>query len=129
VHGFSQLPEAAALAAANKRVSNILDKLEDGFRFGEVRSDLLQDAAEQALAERLAVLGSESEGHLANGAYSEALSCLAALQGPVDAFFDEVMVNTEDPALRGNRLNLLHSLRQRFLRVADISQLAVPRSS
>tara|TARA_R110000772_G_scaffold48719_2_gene111273 strand:+ start:21900 stop:23987 length:2088 start_codon:yes stop_codon:yes gene_type:complete len=129
VHAFSQLPEAAALAAANKRVSNILDKLEDGFRFGDVRSDLLQDPAEHTLAERLAVLGGESEGHLADGAYSEALSCLAALQAPVDAFFDEVMVNTEDPVLRGNRLSLLHSLRERFLRVADISQLAVPRNS
>ena len=129
VHAFSRLPEAAALAAANKRVGNILDKLEDGFAFGEVRDDLLQDPAEQALAERLATLGSTSEAHLAAGAYSEALSCLAALQGPVDAFFDDVMVNTEDAALRSNRLNLLHSLRERFLRVADISLLAVPRQS
>jgi glycyl-tRNA synthetase beta chain len=129
VHAFSRLPEAAALAAANKRVGNILDKLEAGFAFGEARDDLLQDPAEQALAENLATLGSTSEAHLAAGAYSEALSCLAALQGPVDAFFDDVMVNTEDTALRNNRLNLLHSLRERFLRVADISLLAVPRQS
>ena len=128
VHAFSQLPEAAALAAANKRVSNILDKLEQGFTFGEVNTSLLHDPAEQLLAQRLTELGSTSESHLGAGAYREALSCLAALQGPVDAFFDQVMVNTEDSALRCNRLNLLHALRERFLRVADISQLAVPRS-
>jgi len=127
VHAFSQLPEAAALAAANKRVSNILDKLDSGFEFGQVSEQLLQDPAEQALVARMADLASVSSGHLGSGAYAEALSCLAELQAPVDAFFEQVMVNTEDDTLRRNRLNLLYSLRQLFLQVADISQLVVAR--
>lgn len=124
VHAFTQLPEAAALAAANKRVGNILDKLEDDHRFAAVDQTLLEEPPEQALAERMAQLAAVSADHLAAGAYREALACLAALQGPVDAFFDSVMVNTEDAALRHNRLNLLHNLRGLFLQVADISQLA-----
>ncbi|MDO8860080.1 glycine--tRNA ligase subunit beta [Haliea sp. E1-2-M8] len=127
VHAFSQLPEAAALAAANKRVSNILDKLDAGFEFGEVEVQLLTDPAERALAARMADLASVSSGHLRHGAYTEALSCLAELQAPVDAFFEQVMVNTDDDALRRNRLNLLYTLRQMFLQVADISQLVVAR--
>ena len=127
VHAFSQLPEAAALAAANKRVSNILGKLESGFEFGEVEPHLLQDPAEQSLAEHMALLTNISRAHLDRGAYTEALSCLAELQAPVDAFFEQVMVNTEDEALRRNRLNLLYLLRQIFLQVADISQLVVAR--
>lgn len=127
VHAFSQLPEAAALAAANKRVGNILDKLDTGFEFGEVNARLLKDPAEQALAARMAELEGVSSDHLEQGAYTEALSCLAALQAPVDAFFEQVMVNTEDEALRHNRLNLLYTLRQLFLQVADISQLVVIR--
>ncbi|MEQ9396378.1 glycine--tRNA ligase subunit beta [Haliea sp.] len=127
VHAFSQLPEAAALAAANKRVSNILDKLDADFEFGEVDARLLQDPAEQALATRMTELATVSSGHLQHGAYAEALSCLAELQAPVDAFFEHVMVNTEDDALRSNRLNLLYTLRQTFLQVADISQLVVAR--
>jgi glycyl-tRNA synthetase beta chain len=124
VHAFTQLPEAAALAAANKRVGNILDKLEAGHEFSAVDKALLAEPAEQALAEKMAQLAAVSAAHLAAGAYREALACLAALQAPVDAFFDSVMVNTEDAALRHNRLNLLHNLRGLFLQVADISQLA-----
>lgn len=127
VHAFSQLPEAAALAAANKRVSNILDKLEDGHCFGEVRDALLVEPQEQALAAELASLGSESAGLLAGGDYAGALACLAGLRAPVDAFFDDVMVNVDDAALRNNRLNLLRSLRDLFLEVADISQLVVTK--
>jgi len=127
VHAFSQLPEAAALAAANKRVSNILGKLEPGFEFGEIETELLQDPAEQSLAARMTELASVSRAHVDQGAYTEALSCLAELQTPVDAFFDQVMVNTEDDALRRNRLNLLYTLRQLFLQVADISLLVVAR--
>ncbi len=127
VHAFSKLPEASALAAANKRVGNILDKLDPGFDFGRVDRERLVDPAEQALAERMADLEKVSSEHLERGAYTEALSCLAALQVPVDAFFDQVMVNTEDETLRSNRLNLLHGLRQLFLQVADISQLVVSR--
>jgi glycyl-tRNA synthetase beta chain len=124
VDAFTRLPEAEALAAANKRVGNILDKLESGYRFGEVDDDLLEVPEERQLAEQLRTMGETSGTHLAAGRYTEALSCLAALQQPVDAFFDGVMVNSDNEALRRNRLNLLHALRQRFLQVADISQLA-----
>lgn len=124
VHAFTRLPEAEALAAANKRVGNILDKLDAGFTFDQVDDGLLEASEEQLLADQLRTLGETSEAHLAEGRYTEALSCLAALQQPVDAFFDGVMVNSENQALRRNRLNLLHALRQRFLQVADISQLA-----
>jgi len=125
VHAFAQLPEAAALAAANKRVSNILGKLEDGHTFGAADPGLFAQAQESALAERMAELADTSGSHLASGEYTEALSCLAGLREPVDAFFDGVMVNAEDEALRNNRLNLLKGLRDLFLGVADISQLAV----
>ncbi|MDZ7783320.1 MAG: glycine--tRNA ligase subunit beta [Halioglobus sp.] len=125
VHAFSQRPEAAALAAANKRVSNILDKLEEGHSFTEVSTDLLQEPAEQALAEALAKVAGTVQTHLGEEDYSAALTALATLREPVDAFFDDVMVNVEDRALRDNRLNLLYSLRALFLGVADISHLVV----
>lgn len=124
VHAFIRLPEAEALAAANKRVGNILDKLEVDFIFGEVDTQLLEAAEERTLAMQLQSLGETSETHLVEGRYTEALSCLAALQQPVDTFFDHVMVNSDNEGLRRNRLNLLYALRQRFLQVADISQLA-----
>ena len=127
VAAFSQLPEAAALAAANKRVSNILGKLEGQHAFGEVSADLLQEPAEIALSQEIARIQDTVATLLAKGAYREALARMAALQAPVDAFFDGVMVNAEDPALRSNRLNLLKALRDQFLEVADISQLAVAR--
>ena len=125
VHAFSQLPEAAALAAANKRVSNILGKLADDHRFGDVSANLLQEPAEKSLEENLTALSEVASGHLAKGEYSAALASLADLRVPVDRFFDEVMVNAEDQALRNNRLNLLKALRDQFLEVADISQLVV----
>ena len=127
VAAFSKLPEAAALAAANKRVSNILGKLEAQHAFGAVSADLLQEPAEKALAQELAGTQEKTAALLARGAYSDALAGMATLQAPVDAFFDGVMVNAEDPALRSNRLNLLKALRDQFLEVADISQLAVTR--
>tara|TARA_R110001599_G_scaffold353459_1_gene592582 strand:+ start:290274 stop:292352 length:2079 start_codon:yes stop_codon:yes gene_type:complete len=125
VHAFTSLPEAAALAAANKRVSNILEKLEPSHSFGEVRDDLLIEPQEKKLASQLAILAQVAQGHLANDEYTEALACLAALRESVDAFFDGVMVNADDAALRANRLNLLKALRDLFLEVADISQLVV----
>ncbi|MEP5566542.1 MAG: glycine--tRNA ligase subunit beta, partial [Halioglobus sp.] len=125
VHAFSQLPEAAALAAANKRVSNILGKLDTDHSFGDVSTNLLQESAEKSLEEGLSALSKVSAGHLAKGEYSAALASLAGLRAPVDHFFDEVMVNAEDQALRNNRLNLLKALRDQFLEVADISQLVV----
>jgi glycyl-tRNA synthetase beta chain len=127
VDAFTRLPEATALAAANKRVSNILEKVEAGFKFGDVSTDLLAEPEETALFKQLQRLANTSGAHLANGKYTEALSCLATLQGPVDAFFDHVMVNAEDAGLRQNRLNLLKDLRQLFLQVADISLLVVSR--
>jgi glycyl-tRNA synthetase beta chain len=127
VNAFSRLPEAAALAAANKRVANILDKLENTHRFSEVSADLLQEPAEKALAQKLAALTASCGKLLADEAYTEALTSLASLRDPVDNFFDTVMVNAEDPALRANRLNLVRALRELFLRVADISQLAGSR--
>ena len=125
VHAFSELPEASALAAANKRVSNILGKLDPGHAFGEVSTSLLVEPQEKELATQLSALTGVAHGHLADGRYTEALACLAGLREPVDAFFDGVMVNAEDEALRANRLNLLKALRDLFLQVADISQLVV----
>lgn len=127
VDAFSRLPEAAALAAANKRVSNILGKLETDHRFSKVSANLLQEPEEKALAAQVEALGERCSALLAEDAYGDALSSLAGLRAPVDAFFDGVMVNAEDPALRDNRLNLLKSLRELFLQVADISQLVVAK--
>ncbi|MDH3991577.1 MAG: glycine--tRNA ligase subunit beta [Gammaproteobacteria bacterium] len=127
VDAFTRLPQAAALAAANKRVSNILDKLEEGHQFGEVSADLLQEPQENALAEQLQALAHTSGEHLARDEYTQALACLADLRDTVDSFFDSVMVNADDSALRHNRLNLLKKLRDLFLQVADISQLAVSK--
>ncbi len=127
VHAFSQLPEATALAAANKRVSNILGKLEGDHPFGEVSTNLLAEPQEKALWQALAQLAGKSEEHLQRDEYTEALAVLAGLREPVDAFFDGVMVNAEEADLRHNRLNLLKALRELFLQVADISQLAVSK--
>lgn len=122
VNEFTQLPEAQALAAANKRVSNILGKLE-----GEVSSDLdsaiLQEDAEKALAELVAAKAEEVAPLFASRQYSQALAALASLQSTVDKFFDDVMVMCDDEALRANRLALLTQLRGLFLEAADISLL------
>ena len=127
VHAFSQLPEATALAAANKRVSNILGKLDSAHQFGDVSANLLVEAQEKALFEQLGQLTMVCNGHLAEDEYTEALACLAGLRSAIDSFFDGVMVNAEDAALRNNRLNLLKELRDLFLQVADISQLVVSK--
>ncbi|WP_137822139.1 glycine--tRNA ligase subunit beta [Pseudomonas sp. D(2018)] len=119
VQAFRKLPEAAALAAANKRVSNLLSKAE-GSVPGSVDNALLQEAAEQALAKAVA----DAEVALANaGSYREALERLASLREPVDSFFEAVLVNAEDAAVRSNRYALLAKLRGLFLGVADISVL------
>jgi len=127
VHAFTRLPEAQALAAANKRVSNILDQAGDQRSYGRLNPGLLHEPEEQALAAQLDTLAARSGGHLGRGEYTEALAVLAALREPVDAFFERVLVNTEDAALRDNRLNLLRQLRELFLGVADVSLLAVGR--
>jgi len=123
VHAFSALPEAEALASANKRVANILAKAGGAGGAGDVDPARFEEPAEGALWEALQTAGAASGEQLAAGAYREALAALAALREPVDRFFDDVMVNAEDPALRANRLALLHALRERFLGVADISLL------
>ncbi|VEA61060.1 Glycine--tRNA ligase beta subunit [Serratia plymuthica] len=119
---FRTLEEAAALAAANKRVSNILAKSTDTLN-DRVHASVLKEAAEIQLATHLVVLRDKLEPVFAAGDYQDALVQLAALREPVDAFFDNVMVMAEDDAVRVNRLTLLSKLRELFLQVADISVL------
>jgi glycyl-tRNA synthetase beta chain len=119
---FRTLEEAAALAAANKRVSNILAKSNDTL-LEQVRASVLKEPAELKLATHLVVLCDKLQPYFAEGRYQEALVELAALRETVDAFFDGVMVMAEDEAVRVNRLTLLSKLRELFLQVADISVL------
>ena len=123
VRAFAALPEAPALAAANKRVGNILKKVE-GTVDATVNAALLQEPAEQALADALKTVAPAAEAAWAAGNYAANLQALAALKAPVDAFFDGVMVNAEDPALKANRLGLLATLHAAMNRVADLSKLA-----
>jgi glycyl-tRNA synthetase beta chain len=123
VEAFRQLPEAQALAGANKRVSNILTK-QGGDNIGEtVDASLLQEAGEKTLAEQVEQQAQAVLPLFEQGDYSSALRSLAQLREPVDRFFDEVMVMADDEAVRNNRLALLNRLRNLFLRVADISLL------
>ncbi|NOH35206.1 glycine--tRNA ligase subunit beta [Vibrio chagasii] len=122
VSHFRELEAAEALAAANKRVGNILAKF-DGELAADIDLALLQEDAEKALAENVAVMTEALEPAFATGNYQEALSKLAALREPVDAFFDNVMVMADDEALKKNRLTLLNNLRNLFLQIADISLL------
>jgi len=123
VEAFRLLPEAEALAAANKRVSNILTK-QGGEDIGDsINQDLLQDPAEKALAEQIHKQAEAVLPLFEKGDYAAALSSLASLRAPVDSFFNEVMVMAEDDATRNNRLAMLNQLRNLFLRVADISVL------
>jgi glycyl-tRNA synthetase beta chain len=123
VRAFAALPEAPALAAANKRVGNILKKVE-GAVDATVNPALLQEAAEKALADALKTVAPVADAAWAAGNYAANLQALAALKAPVDAFFDGVMVNAEDPALKANRLGLLATLHAAMNRVADLSKLA-----
>ena len=123
VDAFAQLPEAQALAAANKRVSNILSKLEEA-PASEVNTKLLAEPAEQQLAEAVADKAQRVAPLFAERRYADALAELATLRAAVDTFFDDVMVMADDQALRNNRLALLAQLRGLFLQVADISALA-----
>ena len=124
VQQFSQLPESVALAAANKRVSNILAKQLADTSPVSLDAKLLQENAEQQLASEIERLTTLVAPLFERRDYSGVLSQLAKLREPVDSFFDQVMVMAEDPEVRNNRLALLHSLRQLFINVADISQLA-----
>jgi len=120
---FAALPEAAALAAANKRVGNILKKSGAPVR-AAVDASLLREPAEAALDAALREVGPRAEAALAGRDYAGSLRALAALRTPVDAFFDGVMVNVDDAALRDNRLALLGRLHAAMNRVADLSRLA-----
>ncbi|MBL4571231.1 MAG: glycine--tRNA ligase subunit beta [Alcanivorax sp.] len=122
VAAFQPREEAQALAAANKRVSNILAKL-DKAPPEEIDGALLEDEAEQTLTNLVVASYEQSEPLLEKGDYQGVLEMLAELREPVDAFFDTVMVMAEDEAVRNNRLALLAFLRDLFLNVADISLL------
>ena len=122
VQSFAALPESASLAAANKRITNILKKAEG--TPGEINPSLLQEAAEQALYKAMVDVKPSVDSAYAAGDFTGALKTLAALREGVDAFFNDVMVNAEDLALRNNRLALLASLHGMLNQVADISKLA-----
>ncbi|MFN8826836.1 MAG: glycine--tRNA ligase subunit beta [Planctomycetota bacterium] len=124
VRTFAALPEAASLAAANKRIGNILKKVE-GALPTSIRSELLQDAKEKELHAALTKVAAAASPKFDAGDHQGGLIACAALKTPVDAFFDAVMVNAEDPALRANRLALLGALHALMNRVADLAKLAV----
>jgi glycyl-tRNA synthetase beta chain len=122
VRAFAALPESPALAAANKRIGNILKKADEVD--AHVNPALLQEDAEKGLFAAMQKLLPESESQFKAGDYTASLQTLAALRGPVDAFFDDVMVNAEQMDLRLNRQGLLKSLHVAMNRVADLSRLA-----
>ena len=122
VSHFRTLDEAAALAAANKRVSNILAKSDETLN-ESVQAAVLKDDAEIRLAMQVSVMRDKLQPLFAEGRYQDALIELASLREPVDEFFEKVMVNAEDREVRINRLTLLAKLRELFLQVADISIL------
>ena len=124
VRAFATLPEAAALAAANKRVGNILKKAETDVQ-PHVNEGLLAEQAEKDLYAVLQQVAPKAQQQFAAGDYTASLQTLAALRASVDAFFEQVMVNAEDPALKANRLGLLALLHEAMNRVADLARLAV----
>ncbi|MDE2388390.1 MAG: glycine--tRNA ligase subunit beta [Betaproteobacteria bacterium] len=123
VRAFAALPEAVSLAAANKRVGNILKKSEGAISYS-VDPGLLQEADEQALYQALQDIQPKTEKAFADGDYTASLQLLATLKTPVDTFFDHVMVNVDDAKLRNNRLALLAQLHRIMNRIADLSKLA-----
>lgn len=124
VRAFAALPEAQALAAANKRVSNILKKVEGDIQ-AQVNEALLVEQAEKDLYAALQTVAPKAQQQFESGDYTASLQTLAALRAPVDAFFEHVMVNAEDVALKANRLGLLATLHAAMNRVADLAKLAV----
>jgi glycyl-tRNA synthetase beta chain len=123
VRAFSALPESGTLAAANKRVANILRKVEAGVP-AEIDLSRFVEPAERALYDALAQIKPKADESFDTGDYTSSLQALAGLKAPVDDFFDCVMVNAEDPALKANRLALLNRLHQTMNRMADLSKLA-----
>jgi glycyl-tRNA synthetase beta chain len=125
VRAFASLPEAASLAAANKRVANILKQAEaKGETFIDARAGDMTEAAERELFKVLGATSKNASALFGRGDYTGYLKSFAVLKAPVDAFFESVMVMADDPVLRGNRLALLRDLRLAMNRVADISKLA-----
>jgi len=124
VASFSLLPEAGDLATANKRVSNIISKQLGESEPVTLDSNLLVEPAEKALAESITRMSLLSKPLLASRDYTNVLKNLATLRDPIDSFFNDVMVMTDDQALRNNRLSLLSKLRTLFVNVADIAQMA-----
>jgi glycyl-tRNA synthetase beta chain len=122
VRAFAALPEAPALAAANKRIGNILKKADRAD--AHVSEQLLKEDAEKALYAATRRIAPQASAQFESGDYTGSLQTLAALRAPVDAFFDDVMVNAEEADLRLNRLGLLATLHQAMNRVADLSRLA-----
>ena len=123
VRAFSALPESEALAAANKRIGNILKKAGNVIG-GEIQPALFSETAEKALHEEVAAIAPAVEARIAAGDYTGALASVARARSAVDAFFDGVMVMADDPAVRNNRLALLARLHHIMNRVADISKLS-----
>jgi glycyl-tRNA synthetase beta chain len=126
VRAFKQLPEAESLAAANKRVHNILEKnAKNGIPVpAAIDIHLLREPAETALHDALQSATALADSAFESGSYTRSLQTLAALKEPIDTFFDHVMVNTDDPGLRANRLCLLQMMHRSMNRVADLSRLA-----
>jgi glycyl-tRNA synthetase beta chain len=122
VSDFRALAEAEALASANKRISNILRKAE-GPIAETVDPDLFELTAEKELYDQLQAIDRQITPMLADANYGAMLQALARLRAPVDRFFDDVMVMAEKQSVRANRLAMLRSLGQQFLRVADVSEL------
>ena len=120
---FSRLPESQALAAANKRISNILKKSQDAVN-NKLDPSLFKEKAEQVLFEKLNIVALDAQSLYEAQDYTGSLQALAGLRDAVDAFFNDVMVNAEDAALRLNRLGLLKLLHSHMNRVADLSRLA-----
>ena len=125
VRSFQKLPEAQALAAANKRIGNILKKATEVV--GKPDPKLLKEDAEKALFERVLALEPVVKANVQGGDYSKALLALAGMRAEVDHFFDKVVVMAEDAQLRANRLGLLKTLYEQLNAVADISRLAVEK--
>ena len=122
VRTFAALPEAPSLAAANKRIGNILKKA-DGVKEAYDKS-LTTEVAETALAVAMESVVPHAKAQFDRGDYTASLTSLATLREPVDTFFEKVMVNADDPAIRANRLGLLATLHREMNRVADLSKLA-----
>jgi glycyl-tRNA synthetase beta chain len=120
---FRELPEAESLAAANKRIANILKKTETGTLSTNIDAALLREPAERNLAAALDAIASSVDTHLRCAEYDAALTLLASLRPMIDAFFNDVMVNDPDAALRANRLALVNRVRTLFSGVADLSRL------